>query len=206
MRRALIPWLAKAGLSVFDGGCRTAADTCHAMGTSAAPDGSAVFQLDIAQRAGFFTFSAAHAMGGNSEGLCFDDEPVEGGVDNAGFEPVDGTGLLYGKCLFFPDAGNTSFQCGLGSVDDTLCLRLFRSVEQGNIVFRHNHLERSAAAESLFLAKGLIYFHCIADFAAAGHDEIGILTAFKIAVSDKIRKNPGKLPAISWDDEHPWLF
>jgi hypothetical protein len=112
MRRALIPWLAKAGLSVFDGGCRTAADTCHAMGTAAAPDGSAVFQLDIAQRAGFFTYSAAHAMGGNSEGLCFDDEPVEGGVDNAGFEPVDGTGLLYGKCLFFPDAGNTSFQCG----------------------------------------------------------------------------------------------
>lgn len=61
-------------------------------------------------------------------------------------------------------------------------------------------------AEPFFPAECLVVPRCIADLAAAGHDEVSVPAARKTAVLDQPGENPGQLPAVSRSRKYPGLL
>lgn len=204
--RALIPRFSPAASAVFNGLSGAAADAGHAVGTVVAPNRAAISQLDVVQRAGLDTFAAGDAGIGGVEGLGLDQEAAEEAIDRAGFQVVGQAGGERRKGLPGGDALGALLQNGEGGGADGLGLLLARGAEHGDVVFRHDHRNRSAVNKALFLADGLVFLPGGANVAAAGHDKVGLPAAGEPAGFDKVAEDPGQLPAVGGSYKDPGLL
>ena len=153
----LISRFALAGFTILDGLGRTAADAGHAVGTAVAPNGFAVLHLNIFQWAGLFALAAVDTGIGYGERLGLDNEAVEHGIDDAGFQLVAKTRFRLGNFQIVADDDGTAFQHGSCGGDDFFGLILARCIEQGDVVLRHDHLNSAMVAKPFFLAECSVF-------------------------------------------------
>lgn len=200
---ALVTCLAAGGFAVLNGLGRAAAEAGHAVGAVVAPDRPAVLHMDVAKRADLLAFAAGDAGIGHGKAFGLHVEPVEQGVDHAGFELVGKACGMLGCILPGQDAVGTGPDGGGSGSQKLLCFLLCGRREEDNIVVRHYNGEGAAAGQGFFRTKGAVGGGGISYLTAAGHDEIGIPAAGKMCAANKVGKDAGNLPAVGGADKDP---
>ena len=120
VRRAEVSSLARALFAVLDGFLGAMANAGHAVGTVLSPNGSAVLQRDVLQRAYLRALAAGDARVGHIKAICFEVKAIKSAVDRTAFEPVEQPCAALRQCFAPADALRRFFQYGMRRFDDRL--------------------------------------------------------------------------------------
>ena len=202
----MIPGLAEALFAVLDGLRRTVADARHAVGAVAAPDRLAVLDRDAIRWAEPGALTAAGAGVAGRKGICFDKERIENRIHRAAQEAV--IKVIAGRCelLIRRDGGDRTVNVRLRLGNDLPRFLRLRSVEHGNVIFRHDDLRRAHIAELFRLTERAVIFGGIADLTAAVHDEPCLLSTGKVRFCQPIPYNARDAPRVGGRDDDQALI
>ena len=166
------------------------------MGALAVIDRPSAGEGDVVRGTYLGAFAAGDAPVRDGEGFVPDDEFVKHAVDYAALQAVEGAGGALGEGLAAADELRSALEHRAGAADYALRLLGARRAEERDVVFRHDDLEHAAVIEPPFRAEGAQALSGVADFAAAGHDEIRLAAAVQPRRAYEPGKNPRQLPAV----------
>lgn len=202
----MISGFSDALLAVLNGLRRTMADTRHAVGAVAAPDGPAILDSDVVGRAEPGTLAAAGTGVAGRKRLRFDKERIEDRIHRAAHEAVVEVIARRRECLTGRDGGGRTVNVWLRFSDNLPRLLHLGCVEHGDVILWHDDLCRSHIGELFLLAERAIIFGGIADLAAAGHDEPCLLAPGELRPAQPALHQTRDAPGVGGRDDYQALI
>lgn len=166
------------------------------MGAFLAPDGFAVFEPNVVHRAPADALPAAGAGTACLKCVGFHEETVEDRVDRATHEAVVERVAGRGESLSRFQTRNNARNIRLCLLHDLPGFRRVRCIEHGDIVFRHDDLRRSHAAQIFLPGKLAVVLCRVPDFAAAVHHEPDALRSGQFRLDKPVSYDPRDTPRI----------
>ena len=166
------------------------------MGAFLAPDGFAVFEPNVVHRAPADALPAAGAGAACLKCFGFHEETVEDWVDRATHEAVVERVAGRGESLSRFQTRNNARNIRLCLLHDLPGFRRVRCIEHGDVVFWHDDLRRSHAAQIFLPGKLAVVLCRVPDFAAAVHHKPDAFRPGQFRLDKPVSYDPRDTPRI----------
>ena len=155
---------------VLNGFCRTAADTCHAMGAVFAPDWTISVECYIIEGTQSFAKAALCTLVGTVKALSADDQFIKQRIDQTAFQFAGSRRIAGWEGAFAFDGIRSNFQREVCIADDFGDFRFFRSLKKRDIIFGHFDHGTAHEMKTGLFAKLFGIFFRVSDTISAGQD------------------------------------